>query len=82
MDENNLVEYTRKYATLSPQISLQLAGIRNSKFNDRILMLGGEAPNCCVSKDKDAVYLERKNYTDEEPSLKNHKFIQLNNYFI
>ena len=64
--EKNLVEYTRKYATLSPQISLQLAGIRNSKFNDRILILGGEAPKCFVSKDQNSVYLERKNYTDEE----------------
>ena len=64
--EKNLVEYTRMYATLSPQISLQLAAIKNSKFNDRILLLGGEAPKCVVSKDQNSVYLERKNYFDEE----------------
>ncbi len=62
--ENNLVEYTRKYATLSPQISLQLAAIKNSKFNDRILLLGGEAPYVYVSQDQSAVYLERKLYFD------------------
>ena len=69
--ENNLVEYTRKYATLSPQISLQLAAIKNSKFNDRTMMLGGEAPTCIISKDMNNVYLQRKNYFDEEGNINN-----------
>ena len=67
--ENNIVEYTTRYRTMSPQISLQLAAIRNSKFNDRILMLGGEAPIVAVSEDLNNVYLARKTYVNEDGSL-------------
>jgi len=81
--ENNLVEYTRKYATLSPQISLQLAAIKNSKFNDRTMMLGGEAPTCVVGKDMNTVYLQRKNYFDEEGNIiDSHHSYPNNFYFI
>lgn len=67
--ENNLVEYTTRYRTMSPQISLQLAAIRQSKFNDRVLMLGGEAPIIAVSKDFNNVYLGRKTYVNEDDSV-------------
>tara|TARA_B110000444_G_C18781381_1_gene567599 strand:+ start:65 stop:1168 length:1104 start_codon:yes stop_codon:yes gene_type:complete len=80
--DNNLVEYTRRYATLSPQISLQLAAIKNSKFNDRTLMLGGEAPTCVVSPDFNSVFLQRKNYFDEDGNINNSTLSAGNFYFI
>ena len=64
--ENNLIEYTRRYTTLSPQISVQLAAIKNSKFNDRTLIMGGEAPTIWVSSDRNQVFLNRKNYFDKD----------------
>ena len=67
--ENNLAEYTRRYRTMSPQISLQLAAIKNSKFNDRVLMLGGEAPTVAVSADFNNVFLSRKPYITKEGTL-------------
>jgi hypothetical protein len=66
--ENNLNEYTRRYRTMSPQISVQLAAIKKSKFNDRILMLGGEAPTVAVSADFNNVFLSRKHYLNEDGS--------------
>jgi hypothetical protein len=63
---NASAEYTRKYTTVSPQISVQLAAIKKSKFNDRTLMLGGDAPTVAVTKHFDQVYLQRKTYYNED----------------